>query len=234
MNTHQSKNTNQGGFFKRIRSKISLLTAGMLALAGLVSTADRLEAVAVSSNNAAAMIVRISPNVDRGVEISTGDVHLDMGSVELGASTQTVKPATVTIQGTISNTELSLSGSITGGWSYDNNQTLTSTGTNLLNVWASFTSISTNNAPSQGDEYFRVGTSSGAKLISQTGVYGITEIGHAGTGFGLFETNGDGADMDSMNPGDQKHLWVYFNLPPTTSISAPMFVNFVLSSRAGP
>ena len=215
---------------------LAALTTGTLIVAGLVvATAQKAHATAFSSNNAAALLVRVTPRVDRGVEISSGDVHLNMGSVDLGASTQTVRPATVTIQGNLTETELDMSGSITGGWSYDNSQAFTSTGTNLLNVWATLTSISTASAPAQDDEYFRVGTSSGAKLTSTNGTFGSTPVGLSGsTGFGRFESNEDAADMDSMIPGAKRHLWIYFTLPPVTSIAADQDVNFVLSTRQGP
>ena len=212
------------------------LTAGTLAvLAFLAGFTQEASATAISTNNAAGIVVRITPNVDRGVVISSGDVNLNLGTVDLGASTQTVRPATVTIQGNLTNTELNMDGVITGGWSYDNTQARTSTGTNLLNVWATFTSISTATAPSQDDEYFRVGTSSGAKLISPDGTFGTAAIGLSGSdGFGRFESNGDTADMDVMSPADQRHLWFFFTLPPQTDDFTEQQINFVLSTRGGP
>ena len=65
---------------------LSLMTAGMVAIAGMFMAADNAHATAISSNNAGALIIRIAPNVDRGVEISTGDVNMDLGTVDLGAS----------------------------------------------------------------------------------------------------------------------------------------------------
>ena len=40
--------------------------------------------------------------------------------------------------------------------------------------------------------------------------------------------------MDSMIPGYVRHMYTYFRLPPTTSITTAQDVNFVLSVRAGP
>ena len=211
-----------------------MLVMGLLAIGMIATVVKDAGASAISSNNAAAMLVRITPNVDRGVVISTGDVNLNMGTVDLGASTQTVRPATVTINGNMTATELRMAGEITGGWVFQNFQSLTSTGTNQLNTWATFTSISTVSAPSQGDEYFRVGSSSGAKLLSLSQNFTATDIGitGAGTGTGRFENNEAGSgDMDNMDPGNQRHLWVYFRLPPSTSLSATQSVNFVLSTQ---
>ncbi|OGR82183.1 MAG: hypothetical protein A2901_04320 [Elusimicrobia bacterium RIFCSPLOWO2_01_FULL_54_10] len=192
------------------------------------------------SNDSAAVTIRITPNFERGVQIETGSVHMDLGLVNMGASTQTVSPATVTILGNILNTELNLAASITGGWVFDPNQTFESTGTNQLNVWASFTSISTASAPAQGNEYFRVGTSSGAKIISNTNLFGPAAVGFAGSaGIGRFENNAGNngpspADMDGMNPNAQRHLWLYFRLPDTTSVSAEQEIQFQFSVRPGP
>jgi len=225
---------------KHLTKKIArTLTLGMMAISGiLLGIIQHASATDISSNNATAIMIRITPHTDQGVEISSGDVNTNLGTVNLGASTQTVNPATVTVVGNMTNTELNMSGSITGGWSYDNNQTRTSTAgaANLLNVWATFTSISTASAPSQGDEYFRVGVDTGAKLLSSNNSFASTAVGLNGSsGLGRFENNEGGlGDMDSMNPGNQRHLWLFFRTPPTTSLSAEQSINFVLSTRAGP
>ena len=185
------------------------------------------------ANDSAAFTISVTPNFDRGIEIDTGNVNLDMGTVDMNASTQTVSPATVTILGNITNTELDLSGMITGGWVFDPNQTFTSTGTNQLNVWASFTDVSSVTVPSQGDEYFRVGTSSGAKLISNTPFFGPAAIGIDGSnGLGRFENNV--TDMDALLPGTKRHLWIYLRTPPTTSATAQQSIRFTFSVRSGP
>ncbi len=188
------------------------------------------------ANDSAALRISIIPNFDRGVIIDTGNLNLDLGSVDMGASTQTVSPSTITIVGNITNTELDLSGLITGGWVFDPNETLTSTGTNQLNVWASFTSISTATAPAQNDEYFRVGTSSGAKLVSNTNIFAPAAVGKTpGSAVGRFESNEGGAgDMDSLSPASRRHVWLYFRLPNTTSITAQQSIQFQFSVRQGP
>ena len=218
---------------------VKLAGAALLSLGLLAVGANKAHAVysdSISSNNAGAMIVRITPNADRGVLISTGNVNMNLGSVNLGASTQTVNPATVTIQGNMTEAELDLAGSITGGWVFQNFQTLTSTGANQLNVWAQFTSVSTGLAPSQGYESFRIGASSSSKLTAWGPTFPATTVGiAAGSGVGGFENDESGAgDMDSMNPGDTRHLFTYYTLPPTTSITGDQDINFVLSLRAGP
>ena len=188
------------------------------------------------SNDSAALSIRITPNFERGVTIETGSVNMDLGYMDMDASTQTVSPATVTITGNILNTELNLAASITGGWVFDPNQTYESTGTNQLNAWVSFTSSNVAAIPSQDGEFFRVGASSGAKIVSDTNVFGPVAVGIAGgSGIGRFEGNAGGsADMDSMNPTSQRHLWLRFKTPATTSVIADQQVQFQLSVRPGP
>ena len=220
----------------------AIVGVGMLTLGLMVWNVAKVHAYAgdsISTNDATAVVVRITPRADRGVQISTGDASfLNLGTVDLGASTQTVNPATVTITGNMNATELDLSASITGGWVFNNDQTYTSTAgaANQLNAWVSFTSISTASVPSTDNtsEYFRVGTSSGAKLTSLTETFtgvrtGITNAGGS-IGTGRFESDEAGiGDMDNLTPGSRRHLWTFFRLPPTTSITGQQTINIVLS-----
>src|SRR5688572_69595 len=79
-------------------------------------------------NNASAadndsLTVTITPNAFYAVDIDTAGIVMNLGSVALSASTQTVMPATVTIQSTYATTDLTLIGAITapGGtaWTFD-------------------------------------------------------------------------------------------------------------------
>ena len=225
-----------------IKKLAGLASTAILALGILAVNQNAVHAYSdyISSNNATAMIVRITPNADRGVQISTGNVHLDLGAVDLGASTQTVRPATVTITGNMIECELDLAAAISGGWVFENFQQLDSTGANQLNAWVQFTSVSTGLAPAQDYEYFRVGTTSGSKITSLTQSFAATAVGiAAGSGVGRFENNEGNAspnpaDMDSMTPAAYRHMFTYFRLPPTTSVTGAQDINFTLSVRAGP
>ena len=219
---------------KRVVSGIVGL--GMLALGLVVLNSSKAQAYSdtISSNDATAIVIRITPRADRGVEISTGDASfLELGTIDIGASTQTVSPATVTITGNMAETELDLSASITGGWVFDNNQITASTGANQLNAWVSFTSISTGGIPATNntEEYFRVGSSSGAKLTSLTQTFTGTRVGLSGAdGVGRFENNEGGAgNMDRMVNYSKRHMWTFFRLPPTTTITSQQTINIVLS-----
>ncbi len=79
------------------KMKIVSITAtfGMLAV-GLMIGANNVRAD-ISSNNVTALTITITPNADRGVEISSANSSLDLGAVDMNFSTKTVYPATVTI-----------------------------------------------------------------------------------------------------------------------------------------
>lgn len=240
----ERRNKNQKGGrtnMKNVMKKAvsGIVGIGLIGLGLMIGMVKEAKATSISTNNTTALIVRITPRADRGVEISTGTAGLaatgeiELGTVEMGASTQTVNPATVTITGNMAQTEIDLSASITGGWSFQNDQVLTSTGANQLNAWVTFTSISTGAIPASNntEEYFRVGSSSGAKLTSLTNVFSAVRVGKSnGSAIERFENNEDAADMDLMASGTKRHLWTFFRLPPTTSVTAPQKINIVLST----
>ena len=222
---------------KKIVSGIAVLGLAVVGL--MLGSAVKVHAYSdsISTNDATAIVVRVTPRADRGVQLSTGNAgFLQLGTVDLGASTQTVNPATVTITGNFAQTELDLSGLISGGWVFENTQTLSnSTGAaNRLNAFVSFTSISSGTAPSQNDEYFRVGTTSGSKLTSDTHIFagvraGVT-VGNGSLGTGRFENNGTGnEDMDDLSNTAQRHMWTYFKLPAATSSTGEQSIFLTLT-----
>jgi len=221
---------------------VGLASGWILALGLLVMNAAPVHADYDTSNDSAAIVIRIRPNVDRSVTISTGNVGMDLGYVGMNGSTWTINPATVTVGGSIGNTELNISADITGGWVFNNFQTYESTAgsENQLNAWVQFTGVSTGIAPAQGDEYFRTGASTGTKITSLTHIYLGTPVGLAGSsGIGRFENFAGSAgptdaDMDSMNPTSVRHMFAYFKLPPVTTVSTDQDIHYTLTVRQGP
>jgi len=183
------------------------------------------------SNDAAQLVVSVTPRVDRGIEIDTENVNLDMGLVNLGASTQTVRPATVTIQGNITNIELVLSAQITGGWVFDDNVTA-STETDKLGVWAVLKDTTSSAVPSKSGSDFDDAQDA---MESATSVFGATRAGLPGGDTGTNDRFEDGTvNMDSLIPGTKRHLWFYFNTPPYTSTAAEQQIQFTISVTPGP
>ncbi len=101
------------------------------------------------------LTVTITPNAFYSVDIDTGNVSLSLGTVALGASTQTVQPATVTVLSTFALTDLKLQGVITASanaWSFDD--VTTSSEADKIATWATFTSVARSSAPTQTSDYF--------------------------------------------------------------------------------
>ena len=208
---------------KMMKKRAGVMTAGMLVIGGLAAIA---RADSDPSNDSANIIVTITPNVDRGVTITTDEVVMDLGVVSLGASTQTVSPATVTVTGTITNTELDLSAQITGGWNFE--PAAASNNTDGLKVWTVFTDNTVLAAPAQGGDLF---DDTNDFLGSATNTFSAVRCG-GGSGNGVAFEDGV-ADMDALNPLDERHMWMYFTTPGITTTSSAQQVQFTLTVQQG-
>ena len=183
------------------------------------------------SNDSANITLSVTPLYDSGVEIDTGSVNLNLGVSGLGGSTQTVSPATVTIVGNLTNTELNLSAQITGGWTFDENVSA-STETDKLAAWSVFKSTTSAAVPSKSASHFDNAQDS---LNSKTASFGPARAGIENGDNGNDDRFEDGnVNMDGLSPGAQRHLWFYFTTPPTTSTGNEQQIRFTLSIAPGP
>jgi hypothetical protein len=174
---------------------------------------------AVSTNNVTALTIRITPNVDRGVEISSGDVNVNLGTVDMSISTYTVNPATITIVGTISNTELTLAAEIVGGWSFDS--TPLALETDKMATWALFSAIAISSVPSATQ--FEIYNST---INSDTPTQAPVDVGDATS---RYEGGWNGSDMDSMAIQAKRHLWIRMQTPSATTVASQQTVAFNLT-----
>jgi hypothetical protein len=183
------------------------------------------------------LTVTITPNAFYSVDIDTLNVSLDLGTVNLGASTQTIQPATVTVLSTYLTTDLKLQGAITAtsnAWSFDDDTT--STDTDKLAAWATFTSVARSSAPTQSADYFS-GSQPG---VSNSDVIDATAqfVGTANSVNNLFENNSnfDAKDMDAMNPvpaaSGTSLLWLYFRLPSATTGTNAQNISITIGATA--
>ncbi len=193
------------------------MTKAAMTLAIVLGLALRAEAATSD-----ALMISVIPNVYYAVDITTAAGGLDLGTVDLKASTQTVNPSTVTIQSSYAKTELKLQGAIAHSgagqaWSFSNSSDTYET--DKLVAWAVFTDTSVASAPSQESGYFN-GTSSTtvSDIIHGTQVH-VGEEGGTETRY-LADPGDDGyKSMDAMPPysvnagGSQSHLWLMFRLP---------------------
>ena len=176
--------------------------------------------------------ITIAPNANYHITIASGDVNVALGTVDLSASTQTVAPATVTINSTYAETDLRITGSVDGGWSFDTSST--SVDANKIAAWVAFTAISRTSAPVAGSTYF-LGTSTfsaGSGLISGT----LDDVGTAGTFTDRFEvtTGPHTKDMDTMapspDPSATSHMWFHFRMPSSSNNNGTKNMNFLLTA----
>src|SRR5689334_19580721 len=108
--------------------------------------------VAHAYNTSDSLTVTIAPNAFYAVDIDTANVVLNLGAVDLGVSTQTVSPSTVTVYSTFATTDLKLQGAIGPTWTFDD--VTTSSESNKLAAWATFTSVARSSVPTQTADYF--------------------------------------------------------------------------------
>lgn len=224
---------NQGRTAMKLLNRLTaVLAIGTLTVMSLMVKDAKADANV--ANDTATIMITITPNVDRSVSIDTNNVAMDLGLVNLNASTQTVRPATVTIGGNLTNTELDLSAQISGGWGFE--PTATSTTTDLLKVWAVFTATTVFTTPTKNNNTF----DNTNDYLSATGTsFPGTRVGSSSGGGGninnSFEDNSGNAfaDMDALNPNMKRHLWLYFVTPDVTSTAAAQQIRFYLTVKQG-
>ncbi len=182
------------------------------------------------------LTVTITPNAFYSVDIDTANVVLDLGTVDLAASTQTVQPSTVTIDSTYATTDLRLQGFISSAgtpWTFDADTS--SNEGDALQAWGVFTTIAHTTAPAQSGGYFS-GTQPGqndSDVISTTNRY----VGTQGGVTGHFEAaSGEHGfkDMDALAPSPAAAatslLWLRFRLPSVTTTTNAQNVHILLTA----
>ena len=215
--------------------------AGWAALAGLALVLAAGSAWAVdpdASNNSDQIRIRITPNADYGVEIDTGNLPMaggliDLGALSLYASTFTVKPATVTILGSVSKSagnptttgqELDVTAAISGGWTFDTTPTTDNT-SGAIDELAMFLLFS--------DTALAAGPAASEFAGATAGVTTAAAIragGSSSTGVVYEKTGAAAGDMDNLSVGNKRHMWTYFRLPDATSTASAQDVTVTLTA----
>ena len=183
------------------------------------------------------LTVTITPNAFYAVDIDTANVSLNLGTLALSASTQTVHPSTVTIQSTYATTDLKLQGAIASAgtpWSFDT--ATASEEADSLAAWATFTSVARSSAPAQGGDYFSGTSTSTAStdLIDTQNRYVGSSVDDGTVNH--FENNSDfdSKDMDDLAPhpapAAKSHLWLNFRLPNATTTNNAQNVTITLTA----
>ena len=200
-------------------------TFGLLAIGLMLGSVKEAKATAISSNNATALTILITPNADRGVEISSANSTLNLGAVDMNTSTKTVYPATITIMGNMASSELTLQSTIAAAglesWNFDDTPLTPSA--DEMAVWSLFSGVDVASAPADSEFVIYNAT------VTQASVATPVQIGDASA---RFEGGWTGSDMDSMTPQTQRHLWTRMRTPATTSKTVQQRVVFTLTVEA--
>ena len=216
---------------KKNRETKKKLMAAALVLIGLsVMPARDASADSDPSNDSDSLTIVVTPRYDFGVDITTTPAAMNLGTVDLYASTFTVQPATVTFLGSKAGQELDLSAALSGGWKFDVSPSTWAAGgeQDALAVYALFSSTNLAAAPA-GDDFANATAAAGFNVDAQT-LGPVRAGGLSGPG-AKYEKQGAGAvDLDMKNPGDKAHLWFLLRLPSQTSVTAAQNVSVTLTA----
>lgn len=216
----------------KFAGRLKAAFAALGVLLGLVGSA--------SAGTSDALTVTITPMAAYSVTVTTTNVVLNLGSVGLNTSTQTVRPSTITVTSSYAQTNLQMQGIMAGAgtpWTFASNTA--SLGNNQLATWAVFTDTSMASVPAQGADYF-VGTVPGAAGSDVVDTTQRNVGGVAGTGLFITGTAASAGykQMTNLPPNSvdlaasRAHMWLYFTLPLTTTDNNAKLVTFVIT--AGP
>ena len=208
---------------------------GMMALGMMVRNAHASYTDYLPGNNTAQITVTITPKIDRSVTITTSSPAgmLDLGALDLGpsVSTQTVYPATVTVNGSIANTDLWLSANITSDgptpWQFDADATAAET--DYIAAWVNLTDTNVATPPSKDANHFK-GNAAGAASDLVDGT--IQRVGHGAPFNGRFEDNTTASNNFAAGT-TKRHMWMYFRMPSGTSTPDAQRITFILTVDAG-
>ena len=195
-----------------------------------------------AANTEDGLTVRITPNADYGVSIDTTGLDsggvLDLGAMDLYTSTFTVRPATVTITGTVSKRgsqggqELDVVAKIltTNGWIFDSSPTTDATSGSVDELAMFLLMSDTTLSANPGGASFT--TAGAAAQVTDAGAGGQTSLTYRAGGV---NSNGSkfefgGVDLDQMSVNYKRHLWMYFRLPNETSTGVAQDIAVTLTA----
>ncbi|MEQ1918989.1 MAG: hypothetical protein ABL955_07300 [Elusimicrobiota bacterium] len=203
---------------KKMKTPMKMWLAATALLVGLAGQASAIDTDSLT--------VTITPTASYSLTVSTnpgsGD-WLNLGTVGLGLSTFTVRPATVTVTSSYAQTDLTIIGTVlSGGWTLGANSA--ALGNDELAAWAVFTDTSVMASPAQASGYFSGTTPN----VDNTDLLrnAIDDVGTAAGGNRKFVAAAGDAGYRSMEdissnavdaPAATSHLWLRFKLPPTTT-----------------
>ena len=183
----------------------------------LLALAAALTAGAARAQSSSGIVITVTPSTEYGVIVASTSL-----AYTLAVGAPALTPAIgVQIVGSQQPVELDVSGSVTASsntWSLATNET---PATDLVRVYALFTSTTQANPPAPSDF-----TGSTNRLV--TGVP-LRASGSNGTGTNYMSPN-DPTTMDHLPQGAQRSLWLRFDAPPASSTARPQTVTVTLTA----
>ena len=183
------------------------------------------------------LTITITPAASYRIDIDTSNSSFALGSVDLDASTYTVKPATVTIGSTYATTDVRVVTQISGGWLLDTDTS--NKEADRLQAWGVFTdtSVATTAAVQASPGAFS-GTTPDTDNSDVLGL-NVVYAGFAGGKTQHVLTAGAGyKTMDAIpsylvdEAASKAYLWLKFILPPATTDNTEKSVTITLGAAA--
>ncbi|MCM2303179.1 MAG: hypothetical protein NDJ72_00635 [Elusimicrobia bacterium] len=186
------------------------------------------------------LTVTIIPDASYSLSVTTTNVGLDLGTVGLTLSTQTVRPSTITVTSSYAGTDLKLQGSMSSPgvpWTFSANTAVPAA--DALASWAVFTDTSVTVAPAQAGGFFSgtVPGASGSDVIDGTN-RDVGVVAGVNPRFVALAAEAGYKSMESIpsNAVDlaasRSHLWLYFTLPPSTTDTTAKRITMTLTAGA--
>jgi hypothetical protein len=192
--------------------------------------------------NQDSLTVTVTPNAAYSLTLSTGLAanSFSLGVVNLGVSTYTVNPATVTITSSYATTGLTLQGLLTGGWSLETANTAAQAQDKLA-AWAVFTDTGVSLASTvQGLGGAFSGTASNAAdsdvldpVARSAGNLATAPLrNYVLTAGPSFKTMNALPPSSTDAGGSMSHLWLKLSLPLTTTTNTQKSLTVVVTAAA--
>lgn len=193
-----------------------------LALFSLAAFSPALVHADNPANNSDSITITVVPTVDVGVSIDTGNVNLTF-VLAMGATDFTVSPATVTILGNIQPQEIELEAVNVGAspvWTLDTDEIAD---IDELQVYALF-SVDRTTRPHENDF-------AGAKNLVTSSAKRAGKALGAGPNQNFENQSMIGeADMDNLQVGTQRQLWLRIDTPPLTTTAATQEISITATA----
>ena len=227
--TEQTKTL--GGVMK---TNMKAVWLGALALMLAMSATSAWASDPNPSNDGDSFTIRITPNVDYGVDLTTGganwsgassdlDVTMDLGTTLLLESYIAVE-----MTGNFNNQELDITAAGNDTWTLDTDDAADEQ--NALQLYGLFATVSAN-SPIAAD--FNDDTHLITAALRSVGQVQADEGGDTLHQYELLTGHAEYADVDSLSVGDQRVLWLRADTPPTTTVDVQQGFTVTVTARTG-